>query len=255
MSLRERLIERIRAEGPISIADYMTACLHDPEGGYYARRPAIGDAGDFITAPVVSQMFGELIGLWAVEAWRRLGEPARVTLAELGPGTGAMMADILRAARLEPAFLAAADVWFVETSAPLRRLQAAAVTGARGAESIDALPPDAPVILLANEFLDCLPIVQWERTDGGWAERRVGVDGGELAFIADVGAPIPFSPVGMSDQKWTAAVPGRVGVGVGAHGPERLPLHPSFGSIWENSKPLQDFGRSIGVLIARAGGA
>src|SRR5665213_2399556 len=109
----------------MTVADYMTACLHDPAQGYYATRPAIGADGDFITAPMVSQMFGELIGLWAAEVWAALGRPVRVLLAEMGPGEGVMLADMLRAARAAPGFVEAIELWLVETSAPLRQRQAA----------------------------------------------------------------------------------------------------------------------------------
>src|ERR1700744_4766954 len=114
MSLRERLTALIAAGGPLSGAQHMTACLHDPDFGYYATRPALGEAGDFVTAPLISQMFGELIGLWCGEGWRRMGEPPLVRLVEVGPGDGTLMADILRAARIVPGFRAAADVWLVE---------------------------------------------------------------------------------------------------------------------------------------------
>src|SRR5665213_3903615 len=162
MNLRERLIAGIAERGPMSVADYMTACLHDPGGGYYATRPRLGPGGDFITAPHVSQMFGELLGLWAVEVWKRLGRPPRARLLELGPGDGTMIIDALRAARAAPGFLAACEVWLVETSAPLRAVQKAAMAGmaARWVESLAAVPTDAPLIVLANEFLDCLPIDQ-----------------------------------------------------------------------------------------------
>ncbi|HKP80035.1 MAG TPA: SAM-dependent methyltransferase, partial [Phenylobacterium sp.] len=113
--LRERLAAQIAQTGPLTIAQYMTACLHDPQDGYYATRPALGEDGDFITAPLVSQMFGELIGVWAISAWQAIGAPARVVLAEMGPGDGTLMSDLLRAARAAPAFLDAAQVWLVET--------------------------------------------------------------------------------------------------------------------------------------------
>ncbi len=115
----------------------MTRCLHDPLDGYYATRPALGARGDFITAPLVSQMFGELIGLWLVETWRGLGAPARFVLAEAGPGDGTLMSDLLRAARLDRRFLAAADLWLVETSAPLRG--AAGRAPRRGAAAMDGI--------------------------------------------------------------------------------------------------------------------
>jgi SAM-dependent MidA family methyltransferase len=184
MSLKERLAAEIAAGGPISIAEYMTRCLHDPGDGYYATRPAIGAAGDFITAPQVSQMFGELIGVWLMETWRLIGAPPRVILAEAGPGDGTLMADILRVARLAPDFLAACKVWLIETSKPLRASQAErlAPRAPRWAGALTELPPDAPLLLVANEFLDCLPARQFQRTERGWAERVVGLDAaGELA--------------------------------------------------------------------------
>ena len=116
MALKDRLAREIALTGPMTVADYVTRCLHDPQDGYYATRPAIGAAGDFITAPMISQMFGELIGLWAIELWRRLGAPERVRLVEVGPGDGTLMADALRAARLDPEFLRAVDLILIEPS-------------------------------------------------------------------------------------------------------------------------------------------
>jgi len=165
----------------------VTRCLHDPQGGYYATRPAIGPDGDFLTAPTVSQMFGELIGLWLVETWSRMGAPARVQLVEVGPGDGTLMADILRAARVVPAFLEACDLTLVEPSHPLRAMQQARLAEApvtpRWIDSLSAIDGDASILLVANEVLDCLPARQFERTPEGWAERMVGLDAqGELAF-------------------------------------------------------------------------
>ena len=119
-TLKDRLVREIVLTGPMTVADYVTRCLHDPKGGYYATRPALGEGGDFITAPLVSQMFGELIGLWAVEVWSRLGAPGRVRLVEVGPGDGTLISDALRAARLVPGFLEAVDLILIEPSAPLR---------------------------------------------------------------------------------------------------------------------------------------
>ncbi len=187
MSLGERLAREIALTGPMTVADYVTRCLHDPQGGYYATRPAIGATGDFITAPMISQMFGELIGLWAVELWHRLGAPERVRLVEVGPGDGTLMADALRAARLDPDFLRAVDLVLIEPSPPLRDAQARMLADSdihpRWVASLDRIDTDAPVILIANEVLDCLPARQFVRTDDGWAERRVGVtDDGGLTF-------------------------------------------------------------------------
>ena len=187
MSLKSRLEAEIAGGGPIGVADYMFRCLHDPRDGYYATRPAIGPAGDYITAPQISQMFGELIGLMLIEAWRARDEPSPAILAEAGPGDGTLMSDIARVARRADAFLAACDVWLVEASAPLRAVQGARISGfpatPRWAQSLADLPERAPLFLVANEFLDCLPARQFQRTAAGWAERVVGLDdAGALAF-------------------------------------------------------------------------
>ncbi len=186
-TLKDRLVREIVLTGPMTVADYVTRCLHDPRGGYYATRPALGERGDFITAPMVSQMFGELIGLWAVETWTRLGAPERVRLVEVGPGDGTLMSDVLRAARLVPGFLQAVDLILIEPSAPLRAEQARRLADAdvhpRWLSALHKVETDAPVILIANEVLDCLPARQFIKTEGGWAERRIGVtDDNELTF-------------------------------------------------------------------------
>jgi len=182
-SLGLRLKERIARTGPIRIDDYMAACLGDPDDGYYMTREPFGVAGDFITAPEVSQIFGELIGIWAVGAWQAMGCPDPFLLAELGPGRGTLMADALRAAGRVPEFRRAAQIVLVETSPRLREIQQQRLSGEaiEWAESIDALPP-GPAIFLANEFFDALPVRQFVRTATGWSERMVGLDGGELAF-------------------------------------------------------------------------
>jgi SAM-dependent MidA family methyltransferase len=201
MSLRDRLERLIAEAGPISVAQYMTACLYDPEFGYYATRPALGPDGDFVTAPLLSQMFGELIGVWAAAAWDLMGRPERIRLVEMGPGDGTLMSDVLRAARLAPGFLQAADVWLVEVSEPLRRLQAERLGEAVSwARSLDEVPGDAPLLLVANELLDCLPARQFVRTAVGWAEQVVGLDArGRLAFglaATPAGALLPDAPTG-----------------------------------------------------------
>ncbi len=184
MDLRERLAAQIAAGGPISVAQYMTACLHDPDFGYYATRPALGETGDFVTAPMVSQMFGELVGVWAASAWELMGRPDPVRLVEMGPGDGTLMSDILRTVRHAEGFLEAADVWLVETSGPLMALQRERLPeDVNWAASLAEVPDGAPTILVANELLDCLPARQFVRTPIGWAEQVVGLDAdGELAF-------------------------------------------------------------------------
>ena len=193
-----RLAARIRADGPITVADYMAACLGDPEHGYYMRRDPFGAAGDFVTAPEISQMFGELVGLWAVETWRRMGSPARVVLTEFGPGRGTLMADALRAARLAPDFLAAANVVLVETSPHLRTIQQEKLAPhaplfASGVEELS----DGPLIVIANEFFDALPIRQYVRTEDGFAERMVGLVDDALAFGLRPGARPPVPAQGL----------------------------------------------------------
>lgn len=227
MSLVERLAARVRRNGPLSVADYMTACLHDPAEGYYATRPRLGELGDFITAPHVSQMFGELIGLWAVEVWARMGRPARVRLVEMGPGDGTLMADILRAVRAAHDFQKACEVWLVETSAPLRAAQAARL-GAQPviwADRLEDIPQDAASILVANELLDCLPIQQAVATSMGWRERVVGLDSeGALTFT-------------LGDPPTRALGPGETG------------------EVREWSEALENMGRRVGAHLTTPGGA
>ena len=182
--LGARIAALIAEAGPITVADYMAMCLGDPEHGYYMAREPFGRGGDFVTAPEISQVFGELIGLWAVAAWMAMGAPPSVALVELGPGRGTLMADLLRAARVRPAFREAAAVHLVESSPRLRAVQEATLAGQAVTwhAAIDTLPP-GPSIVVANEFFDALPIRQYARTGGGWAERMVGLDGeGRLAF-------------------------------------------------------------------------
>ncbi len=188
--LLQILRSRIAAEGPISVAAYMADCLLHPEHGYYRSQEAIGLGGDFITAPEISQMFGELLGLWAADCWQRMGMPSRCYLAELGPGRGTLMRDALRAARVMPAFRAALVPVLVEASPRMIEQQRATLAGeaAHWHADIASLPKDAPIILLANEFLDALPVRQFQRgDDGAWHERHVGLadDGLTLQFILD----------------------------------------------------------------------
>ena len=184
--LAGKIAATIRATGPISVADFMAMCLADPEHGYYMQKEPFGQAGDFITAPEISQMFGELVGLWAVAVWEMMGGPRPFAFVELGPGRGTLMADMLRTAKIKPAFLAAADVRLVETSPRLRALQRKALAEAgppvRWHDRLEDIP-SGPAIVIANEFFDALPVHQFQWTDGNWSERVVGLtDEGALAF-------------------------------------------------------------------------
>jgi SAM-dependent MidA family methyltransferase len=194
VSLKTRLIEQITFEGPISIADYMTQCLLDPIDGYYMKRPALGAEGDFITAPMVSQMFGEMLGVWVAQVWHNLGSPDRFRLVEVGGGDGTLISDILRVADRVPGLRDAAEVVMIEPSPVLRNLQSQKAPGAIFLPSLDALPQTAPVILIANEVLDCLPARQFVQTEKGWHERRIGLQNGELAFgLAETEFAPPFA--------------------------------------------------------------
>jgi len=193
VSLREKLVEHIRENGPMTVADYMAACLYDPEDGYYATRPSIGGAGaDFLTAPEASQMFGELIGLWCAHEWDQLGKPA-FNLIELGPGRGVLMQDILRATRRVEGFHDSSSIVLVEMSAPLREEQGERVPEAEWAQRLEDAPPGASLII-GNEFLDCLPIRQFLRGEDGWHEKLVGVtEDGRLTFGLSAALPAPES--------------------------------------------------------------
>jgi NADH dehydrogenase [ubiquinone] 1 alpha subcomplex assembly factor 7 len=185
---------RIARDGPMPVSAFMALCLYDPEHGYYPNRDPLGAAGDFITAPEVSQMFGELIGLWAVEVWREMGAPDPIQLIELGPGRGTMMLDALRAARAAPDFRRAARVHLIEVSPALQQRQGETLRGVQDVpvrwHKTLAEAPSGPAIILANEFFDALPVDQAERRPTGWHERRITVNaGGELAFTL---APEPL---------------------------------------------------------------
>ena len=178
----EALLRRqIEATGPVTLAEYMALCLSHPEHGYYITQDPFGKAGDFVTAPEISQMFGELLGLAIAQAWVEQGSPASFVLAELGPGLGTLMSDALRAASRAPGFAEAAELWLVETSPVLRAEQAKRLPQPNWADSIDDLP-EGPLFLLANEFFDALPIRQYHLKDGRWRETVVGLAEDKLAL-------------------------------------------------------------------------
>jgi NADH dehydrogenase [ubiquinone] 1 alpha subcomplex assembly factor 7 len=181
--LLDHIKAQIHANGPMRVDEYMAACLLHPTHGYYTTRDPFGVQGDFTTAPEISQMFGEMIGLCLAQTWLSQGAPKRFTLAELGPGRGTLMADILRATRNVPGFADAAQITLVEASPKLRDIQAATLAGymVNWADTADALP-DQPLYLVANEFFDALPIRQFIRSGEGWRERQIGVTDGTLSF-------------------------------------------------------------------------
>ncbi|MCX7567002.1 SAM-dependent methyltransferase [Sulfitobacter sp. F26169L] len=183
MSLREVLTAQINAQGPMRLDEYISACLLHPKYGYYTTRTPFGSGGDFITAPEISQMFGELVGLSLAQAWMDQGAPAPFTLAELGPGRGTLMADALRACARVPGFVDAARIVLLEASPALRKVQAETLSRhtPHWIDTPDELPQQA-TFLIANEFFDALPIRQFIRADDLWRERQVGVTDGALVF-------------------------------------------------------------------------
>jgi NADH dehydrogenase [ubiquinone] 1 alpha subcomplex assembly factor 7 len=239
--LAATIARRIRREGPLSLAAYMAIALHDPDFGYYATRDPFGAAGDFVTAPEISQIFGELIGICVVDFWRRIGRPDPVILAELGPGRGTLTADLLRAARVFPEFRRAVRLTLVETSPVLRHAQRRRLAGLPDlapnfADSVDALP-EGPLLLVANEFLDALPIRQFVRGRRGWAERLValdaGVEAGPERLVLVEGPENPalalLVPPGLRDAPPGAVVEVRpAAAALAAALGERLARHPGL---------------------------
>lgn len=229
-ALHDLLARQIAATGPMPLSDYMAACLSHPEHGYYTTRDPLGAGGDFTTAPEISQMFGELLGLCLAQSWLDQGAPAPFLLAELGPGRGTLMQDVLRATVRVPGFHDAMRLHLVETSPALRRGQAARLSGHAPVwhDTVDALP-EMPLFLLANEFFDALPIRQFQRAGDGWRERVVGLSGDRLALgLAD---PAPHRALAhrLEDTK--------------------------DGDIVETCAPASAIAAELGHRIARQGGA
>ncbi len=203
----------IEQDGPLSIADYMALCLAHPQHGYYTTGHPVGGrasanrtGGDFITAPEVSQIFGEMIAVWCMEMWQKLGSPPSFNLVETGPGRGTLMKDLLRVSRALPDFLKAAEVYLVEISPTLSEQQSLTlsdsdlpVTWVRDVQTI----PQRPTILIANELLDALPFHQWVKTDQGWREKAVGLKDGALVFTT---RPATLAPTSLPADHHAAPV-------------------------------------------------
>ncbi|MFH5775940.1 class I SAM-dependent methyltransferase [Paracoccus sp. NGMCC 1.201697] len=205
--LARLIASRIRLSGPLRLDEYMQLCLLHPQHGYYATRDPFGRAGDFITAPEISQMFGEMIGLALAQTWLDQGRPAPFTLAEIGPGRGTLMADILRAIRIVPGMAEAAQVTLVEASAHLRGVQRARLGDIVHAGTAAELP-EQPLFLVANEFFDALPIRQFQRMPEGWAERIVALDPqGRLTLGLAAPEPGPDAPFGEVRETCPSALP------------------------------------------------
>lgn len=234
-TLKDRLARLIAASGPITVADYMATCLFDPDAGYYTTREPFGAAGDFTTAPEISQMFGELVAVWAWSAWAALGKPVPSVLAEIGPGRGSLMADMLRTlGRLDPAFVTLARVAMIEASPRLAEIQKVKLASGRAKPTwfadIASLPP-LPLVIIGNELFDALPVRQFIKTPQGWCERMVTLDeAGELTF----------------------------GVGAAGIDPALLPQgaeEAADGAIFEAAPARESLMDEIASRIARHGGA
>lgn len=233
-ALSDRVARLIAAQGPITVAQYMAITAHERGLGYYAARDPFGKKGDFITAPEVSQMFGELLGLWCVQVWRDQGAPASARLIELGPGRGTLMRDALRAAHVARDFLNAIEVTLIESNPTLRALQEENLLGSGAAiswaQELDQQTLDRPTFVLANEFFDALPLRQFVRAEKSWHERMIGLDANRvLSFVL---APVPADERVPADRR--SAAPG---------------------SVFETSDSATALASTLGHAVGKHGGA
>lgn len=182
--LEHHIRDLIEIHGPISIADFMSLALQHPEHGYYRRHDPLGCAGDFITAPEISQMFGEMIGLWCAKVWHQMGMPEQFIVFELGPGRGTLMKDALRATANIAGFHQAMQIFMLESNSSLRDIQQGKLEN-YALHYVDRISqlPQQPILVIANEFFDALPIRQYEQTPRGWRERLVGIRNDHLCFV------------------------------------------------------------------------
>ena len=224
-ALADLLKRRIATTGPITLADYMSEALLHPEHGYYTTRDPLGATGDFVTSPEISQMFGEMIGLCLAQAWIDQGRPNGV-LAELGPGRGTLMQDILRATKGVSGFHDALHLHLVEASPVLRAAQSGRLPNPTFHADVSTLP-DAPLFLVANEFFDALPVRQFQRDGTGWRERMVGLEGDTLTIGLSAAAPIALLDHRLADTKdgdlvevcpALPAIMGQIGERIGTRG-------------------------------------
>lgn len=200
-ALKKIIIDILTDKGEMTVDEFMTLALNHPEHGYYSQKMPIGRKGDFITSPEISQLFGEVIAAWCIHVWIEMGRPEKFRLVELGPGKGTLMADILRASKIMPAFQDNVQIALVESNSSLKELQMLAlrdyITRTAWLTGVDALPEDLPFILIANEFLDAMPIKQFVLDNNVWKERVVVADkSGELKFtksdrVIDTAIPLP----------------------------------------------------------------
>ncbi len=233
LSLSELINVQIKAQGPMSLSTYMNLCLTHPTMGYYRKSDPLGRTGDFITAPEISQMFGEMLGVWVAQIWQQLDKPKRFTLAELGPGRGTLMADMARIFQSVPGLVDALNVQLLETNPVLKQQQANNIKGAslNWVEEIHQLKAcEGPLIVVANEFFDALPIKQFQYVNGNWYERLVGLKDDKRSW--------GLSPTPMPAD----AFPPQLG-------------KPAENAIWEMAYPAQKNMEELGAIVAEKTGA
>lgn len=272
MNTKEYITSIISSQGPISMAQYMSIVLSDPMHGYYMKKQPIGKMGDFITAPEISQMFGEMIGIWCVDAWKKMGSPTPWHLVELGPGLGTLMMDLLRGTSHIGDFSKGLTVHLVEMSPTLKEAQEKQLAPYNDIsimwhETIDDLPTDAPMLVIANEFFDALPVHSFQKTAEGWREHMIAQDEkGELCVTLspeqtinsalipenykrhEVDSVVEVCPAGAAIMEKLST---RIGTQGGAmlaidYGYDRPPLTPTIQTVknHEHSKLLDDPGKS-----------
>lgn len=218
--MEEILRQKIEQNGPLTVAEFMQTCLYHPQKGYYITKDPLGQGGDFTTAPEISQIFGELIGLWLADCWIKMGMPAKCTLLECGPGRGTLMADALRAIQQAiPSFLDALEIYMLETSPFLKQKQQkklAAHPNIKWVESIEDVPLNKPTLVVGNEFLDAFPTQQFQKTETGWGERMVHHQNGEFSFITQP-TSLTFSAESFYEEStnisWAQALKNKIATG------------------------------------------
>lgn len=235
-NLSDYLKQHIAAHGPIDMAQFMSMALGHPKHGYYMKQDPFGRGGDFTTAPEISQIFGEVIGAWVADIWLQMGQPTPFTLLECGPGRGTLMADIMRATADVEGFHEACRIHLLETSPVLKDVQSANLAAYKPQfhEALASVPEDVPVIMLANEFLDALPVRQLQKTDEGWQERVVCLDKNQ-DFSFSLQSSLPKDLEGVF--------------------PVHIERSAKPGDIFEISLARLFFMRNLCALLRRSGGA
>ena len=232
--LLEIIKNKIQQNGPMNLGEYMELCLGHPEHGYYMTRDPFGADGDFTTAPEISQLFGEMVGAWLADLWIKMGSPHEVLLVECGPGRGTLMADIMRATKGVPGFHDVVKIYLMEMSPTLRdfQKQKLAIYDPKWIDDLTQLPAWSSVLLVANEFLDALPVRQLMKANDNWRERGVSIEGNDTLVLTDL----------EPDSAVLEGVPKAIKQGAGE-------------GIFETSLCLNQFIKSVDILLKKQKGA